>query len=132
MKNLILFFALLISTNVSLAKPITLDPAKDTTSVFTMYGDVGMGIASGLDVNLTIGDLNLKATTESDIAPFSKIILPSALVDKLITKAEVKKWVVGGKFYQCTADNLPLIVMQGNDFNSSTQIHFNCKQVGPQ
>jgi len=130
MKKILISAVIIMASSISLAKPLILDTSDDeTTFVYTLYGGAYIGISSGLEVNLVIDGLALKATTESDNPPFTKIVLPSILVNKMISKAEIKKWIVDGKTYQCKADNLPLNIVQGKDFNSSSQIHFTCSQI---
>lgn len=89
----------------------------------------GRWIFSGTKINLVIDGVKVSAEAiEHDYYDKTSYIkLPSALVNKVIRKAVINRWVDSGMLKKCTANNLPLIVMQRNDVNNATEIHFSCK-----
>lgn len=125
-----LFILLCLTSTMGIAKPLQIDVSEgNTTNVFIYQGINWFGVSNGTKVNMVID--GVKVTAEAiEHEKYDKttyIKLPSAFVNKVIRKAVINRWVDSGKLKKCTANNLPLIVMQGKDVDETTYIHFTCK-----
>lgn len=94
--------------------------------LYLVYGPVNMGFTTPVDVSIVINGQLVMAKNHPGMNEFDSYVEVNNIYNgQGISEAQFN-WLIQGKSYRCTADNLPLLVQDG-DSQTGTKIHFICQ-----